>query len=609
MRTPSLPPLYHPAAVGDGQVLEVPKRLPADLRPVANPQPGNPAADQSHDQVLLAIKQIAGDAPYDQPETARPRQERESLPATQNTPQVTEPAPARTPAPDEPEELNQEIAYEVIEGTVRYLYQVPHAGGSVATDTGGQHLLRVGPDGELERDDNGGVQLIWVDIDGFECDPPQPNDAPSGRLDRLLNRVGTRGRTAEDEQPKPQMYDEAGVPITDMEVVKAGAPTSSSNRRRGLKVVALLGGVSFAFGAMVLVVGIVWGSSRVPAAGSISAVEADEYRLTSFPVEQAAAFGADYLRVCLTHGDGTQVAERAAALEAMASPIAAKGCGWESGGNTQQPDSVTFNGEVSEIEGFKTGQAAYLGYNVTMDGERLSYNVPVWIGATEGGGQSTQVIGDIGVASTIPNGEAPNRQPLSGSDVTLAGQLNTSVLQPFFTAWAASDTRQLNLMLAQDASTSARTGMDGVVTRPILESVMAFTDRANVTGEAVDYIDGDTATVETAVVWDVMASKSSQTTGYRVDMVMEGGQWRVVDVSPGLASSQGGSNSRASNGSTSGRAGNAGTGAGSSLGGVSNLESSAGEGYGLDSDTDDQDQDQDQADSPPTGQTTNNPTP
>lgn len=550
MRAPVLPPLYHPAAVGDGKILKTPSRLPEDLRPVANPQPGDPGSDTSHEQVLRAIRQIAGEIPYEQqaPDHHHEPIQRAPLPAATNAPTGDTTVPAVQQDESPAQEPAQDVTYEMVDGVPRYLHQTPYEGGAVATDATGQRLLQVGDDGEFLLDGNGDPLPIWVDLDGYESDPPATAEAPAGRVDRMLNRIGSLGRTDEDETPKVQLYDEAGVPVTDMEVVKAGAPLASSNKRRGTRIFTAAIAVMFAFGGMTLIVGVVLGSSRVPSQGAISANEAEQYRLTTFPVQQAAAFGADYLRLCLTHGDRTQVAQRANALEAMSSPATATGCGWESGGNTQAPESVTFNGEVTEIEGFPTGRAAYLGYNVALDGKFLIYNVPVWIGPTEGGGDATQVIGDIGLASTMPNGAAPSRTPQKGSDTTLASQLNSSVLQPFFTAWASSDSRQLNLMLSRNATTAARTGMDGVVTRPILQQVLAFTDRANPTGEPVNYVDGDAASLEVSVIWDVVESQSSQAAGYRLDMVMEGGQWRVADISPGLASSRGGQNSRAGTG-------------------------------------------------------------
>lgn len=593
-------------------MLKTPKRLPEDLRPVANPQPGDPGSDTSHAQVLHAIRQIAGEIPYEQQAPEHDPIQRAPLPAAHNSPHGDTAEPAMQQDEPAAQQPAQDATYEMIDGAPRYLHQTPHAGGAVATDVGGQRLLRVDDDGEFLRDEDGEALPIWVNIDGYECDPPAASGEPAGRMGRMLNRLGSLGRTDDDEAPKVQLYDEAGVPVTDMEVVKSGAPLGSSNKRRGTRILTAVIATMCAVGGMFLIVGVVLGSSRVPSQGAISASEAEQYRLSTFPVEQAAAFGADYLRLCLTHGDRTQVAQRANALEAMSSPVTATSCGWESGGNTQKPESVTFNGEVTEIEGFTTGRAAYLGYNVALDGKFLLYNVPVWIGPTEGGGEATQVIGDVGLASTIPNGSAPSRMPQQGSDATLAGELNTSVLQPFFTAWASSDARQLNLMLSRNATTAARTGMNGVVTRPILDEVLAFTDRATPTGERIEYVDGDKAALEVSVVWDVVESQSSQAAGYRLDMVMEGGQWRVIDIAPGLASSKGGQNTRTGSGSAGSGSGTTGS---SGLGGTSDLSSgdsggpaslgsdtSAGSGTrsGSDTDTETESEDPD----PSSGQTT-----
>lgn len=563
------------------------QRLPSNLQPVANPEPGSARAQDDFDAIVRSLQQIAGSIPYDDVDDMAPAQSGPDTPAEPGDdaePDYEEVTGAEYTDHPQFDSHNGEMLYVVTDQGPRYLNQTPHLNGTIATNSSGDAIHLTDESGEMLRDEDGELIPIWVDEQGYQCDPPEPDDGKSRRgLGKLFNIVGSGGSSDSDDDGKLQAYDGQGVPIEDFTVVKAGDRFTGSNRRRGMKMTGFMAAGALAFAGMLFIGGVFLGTQRVPAHGAISAEEADKYQLTAFPVQQATAFGADYLRACLTHGNREQMEQRKKVIEQMSSPAAQSGCGWDEGGNVQEPRQIVFNGRVDEIDGYPIGEAAYLGYTVSMEKDTFTVTVPVWIGPTEGGGNAMQIVGDIGMAATPPAGVAPNRPPETNTDTQLAGKLNNEVLGTFFTAWGASDTQQLHLVLSKSATTDALTGLDGVVTSPEIDRVTAFSPKARSDGSAVEYVDGDTATLHVTVTWKVAASDSMQTTGYRVSVVLEAGQWRVRDINSGLIGAGGGSNSRmGSEGftDTEGQAGEAGSpgsaGAeesGGSLGGTDSLQS------------------------------------
>lgn len=548
MAGPTLPPLFRPTAVGDGTPFEMSARLPDNWQPVENPDPGSVKSCEDSDAITVFLSRIAGQEPFPDPAVA-----------SDTTPQApADPADPHTGADtgadtgavgtyrDHPQfdADTGEMLYILTDGGARYLSQTPHNGGMIATTSAGDPLHATTADGTIARDNDGQPLPIWVNEQGFECDPPTTDPtSPARGLNRLLTLLGSSG-TSDSDDERIQAYDGQGVPITDFTVVKAGHRFTDTNRRRGIRMAGFITAAAAAFAGMLFIGGVVLGSQRVPAQGAISPAEATKYQLTDFPVRQATAFGADYLRVCLTHGNKQQMEQRAEVIDKMASPAAERGCGWDNGGNVQTPQQIVFNGTITTIPGYSIGQAAYLGYTVAMDRDTFTVTVPVWIGPTEGGGSALQVVGDIGLSASPPVGVAPNRPPETKIDAQLAATVSSELLETFFTAWGASDAQQLHLVLSPNATTAARNGLDGAVTGPELRNVTAFSDKARTDGQEVTYIDGDTATVHVSVLWTVADSQSTQATGYRVDVVRESGQWRVLDIHSGLVGAGGASNSR-----------------------------------------------------------------
>lgn len=535
-----LPPGMFPAPTGDGKVAVFPKSgIPTDL------QPAPTGAGDDTTEALEALRCMAGAQAWPTPPQAPelPREAPTQPPAQDTAPPAAQEAqpPSVVPGPFS----------ELVDGTTRYLYLTDVDDGTVATTADGQLLARTGEDGKPVLDVDGNAELIWVDADGYEVVPPALGDTKAskkekgGRWSRLLNLAGTRGHSDTDDTPDVTYYDENGVPITGFDVTPIGAPPVNSARKSGKRLVYAAGLVMGTTTVMGLLFGLVVGSSRIPAEGAISADEAAAYRLTTFPVDAASAFAARYLEACLTHGDSAQLQDRQARLESMSAGTAPRDCGWQNDGAEQSVDSIVFNGYTDPAPGYETGEAAHLGFDVVLDGESLALSVPVWVGPTEGGGMAMQVVGTIGISPTIPVAEAPLPAQARNVDQELGATLSNTVVEPFLTAWAASDTRQMNLLMAREATTNVRSGLDGVLTKPNINTVVAKPTKPITAGETIVYEDGDVVFVDVMASWTVTASESTQQAGYRMSLVREADRWLVYDIQNGVVDASANNSSRA----------------------------------------------------------------
>lgn len=358
-----------------------------------------------------------------------------------------------------------------------------------------------------------------------------PKRGPMGR---------TKNRSTSDEHPK--VYDANGVEVGDFDVVRPGAAPTNRRFRRGQRALAVTATLVITTSVAALIGGVVIGRSAVPAQGALSSTDAANYRLSTFPVDAATAFGQQYLEVCLTHGDADDVKRRQEVLESMSTAGVSTSCGWTSGGLLQQPTSIVYNGYLQMADDFPSGQAAYLGYNVTLgDATYQTVTVPIWVKRV-GTGNDMRIVGDVGITPATRLGQPPTPTEQPGKDDQLARDLAGSVLAPFFTAWGASDQRQLNLMLAEGATENARIGMAETMKDPKIGDVRAQSARAESagTGQDFSYVDGDRATAIVTVTWMLPASESTQTVGYRVEVVRSGGKWMVRDVRGGAIDMRGG---------------------------------------------------------------------
>ncbi len=458
-------------------------------------------------------------------------------------------APTALTTPPEPAVDSRPAAepYEEVSGHRIYKWVLEMGGGLyVASDEHGIEL----------HDEHG--DRIYVDELGYGItpdfgDPTVPNELPSPAADPVavepkkgiagpFEKVKSLfGRGAQAEPEAPQVFDGNGVPIVDFDIVKIGKAPTSGRHNRGRRALTIAVSSLAACAAVGLVSGVMIGRSAVPSEGAISAQEASAYRLTTFPVDAAVSFAQQYLDVCLTHGGGDAVKKREQLLKAMATPGAAAGCGWTTGGLQQKPALIVWDGTMTPISEFPEGDAAYLGFTVSMaDGQYQTVSVPVWVKSSKVS-NDMRIVGDIGVTAPMRLSTPPLAKAKLTEDGTLAGQVKDSLLVPFFKAWGASDAGQLNLVLAESAVARARTGLGGTVTNPKVDMATVRSPRATDTpaNQPIVYQDGDSAVAEVRVTWDVPASESTQTTGYRVELVRNSGKWVVVDIRAGLVDRDG----------------------------------------------------------------------
>ncbi|WP_418345835.1 hypothetical protein [Rhodococcus pyridinivorans] len=410
------------------------------------------------------------------------------------------------------------------------------------------HFIASDAAGSELRDENG--QRIYVDEDGRAIAAPElhVDNAASTAADYPTTSTPTRKKSlfsrtkalvssdSDANSSSAQLFDGNGVPIEDFDIGKVGKQPTVGRHNRGRRALAIGVTALAACSAAGLITGVVLGRSSVPAEGAISAEEAAAYRLTTFPVNAAVGFAQQYLDVCLTHGDDESVKRREQLLQAMGTPGAAESCGWTSGGLQQEPSMIVWDGTVSPITEFPEGDAAYLGFTVSVsDGQYLSMSVPVWVRSSKVS-NDMRIVGDIGVTAPMRLDNPPPAEPNLDEDPNLAAQTKDSLIRPFLAAWGASDSGQLNLVLADSAVARAKTGLGGMVTNPKIDRITVRSPRATSTpaNQPVSYEDGNVAVAEVRVTWDVPSSESTQTTGYRVEIVRHSGKWLVVDVRAGL---------------------------------------------------------------------------
>ncbi|WP_042376488.1 conjugal transfer protein [Gordonia alkanivorans] len=356
---------------------------------------------------------------------------------------------------------------------------------------------------------------------------------------RLANLARTGGAsTGPLPDDMPQLYDENGAPVEHFVVPPLGRSATVSQRMTGGRRLAI-----FVASAVVLAsgfgsCGVMWGRSAVPASGVISATEANTYRLSDMPVTAMAAFGQQYLNLCLTHGYEGQVESRAQLLASMSTGGGADDCGWSKGGKVQQPQSIAYTGRWRSIEGFDGGRAAVLDFNVSMDG--LAYftvSVPIWVDDPTSS-NNMSVVGDIGIGPgmrmTKPEGFTRDLY----QDPSLANTVQEELLQPFFQAWSASDAKQIALTAAHDAGPEVRTGLRGLFTNPTILKTEVLTSYNTSQGDVVVYADGDRVEAIVTVDWEVPASQSTQTASYQVELRRTSGKWEVLNIRSGAVGSQ-----------------------------------------------------------------------
>lgn len=363
---------------------------------------------------------------------------------------------------------------------------------------------------------------------------PAGDDPPADRGRRHRLRRAWLGR-----RPNPPPQPEKPTPAALSTVARPGHRTRPVGRTRSwitkLTLIAapalLIGGAAFAWG-------IATGSSRLTGPAVLSTDEAGRYHLSTFPTDRASSFAAAYLTLCLTHpdpADQAAVTNRSAGLSRMASAGVAPSCGWTGTTIDPPPLDVAWNGTATPIPGYPTGAAATLGFTVTtLDGRTLAVTVPVWA-SSETTAQTMRIVGDVAIMPASAGTPAPTPAPPTLTDATLADTLAPTVLLPFLRAWAASDTVQLGLVLAPQATTVARTGLDGNLRAPQITRTQVVV----VSGTPDSYVDDDRITAQVVVDWTTRAA-SSQRTGYAIGLQRVAGRWQVQSITGGAPDPAGG---------------------------------------------------------------------
>ncbi|HEY5880982.1 MAG TPA: conjugal transfer protein [Nakamurella sp.] len=285
----------------------------------------------------------------------------------------------------------------------------------------------------------------------------------------------------------------------------------------------LAGGVAYSCGVST-------GSSRLVQQASISSQDAAAFHLSSFPAARASAFGVAYLALCWTHPaptDATATKDRLAALAEMTSAGVAPGCGWTGSTPSPAPLTVIWDGTATPLpDTYSDGAAAQMGFVVTTaDRRTVGVTVPIWVPSPNSPTTGVRVVGDIAVVPVATAAPAPTPVAPAVTDTMIAESLTRSVIMPFLQAWSASDPVQLNLVLARDASSRARTGMDGQLSQPKVNGLRVIVTR----GDPAAYRDGDRLTAQVSVDWTTRTT-GVQRSGYSISLGMSAGRWQVVNI-------------------------------------------------------------------------------
>ncbi|GAB3622703.1 hypothetical protein GCM10027418_07850 [Mariniluteicoccus endophyticus] len=246
------------------------------------------------------------------------------------------------------------------------------------------------------------------------------------------------------------------------------------------------------------------------------------------------AFGAQYLRACLTRHRGDDRAEESRMNQLQAMNVGAfdEACRATSGAD-QKPRTVAtpvFTGRVEEMPGIPKGR--YLSFLVDLDRTPTTYVVPVYLDdPAQGFGPA--VVGHIGVGPSggygIPSGEGTNRV----ADPDLAASLRGEFLPQFMTAWAGS-TPSLQQFLADDPTEGASSGLGGTVKDVMVTDVLAHPRKDSRPGEKVSYADGEMVDVVVTTT-GTLPIGGLQASSYRVVIQRSGGKWFVKDAQGGVA--------------------------------------------------------------------------
>ncbi|GGQ90193.1 conjugal transfer protein [Streptomyces asoensis] len=352
--------------------------------------------------------------------------------------------------------------------------------------------------------------------------------------------------------PKP-------LPARDFDVPKPGGRISGGGRRThvALRATLLITTCVFALGSCG-VMGLVIGKSSGTTTAGLDASDANRYRLTEFPTEQAAAFAEQYAQLCMTFSPDTSSARRTD-LARYASAGVDPDCGW-SGEGTSKAVSVTWDGTAEKLPEYGD-HGRYLGVQVrTEDGTLTTLTVPVYV-QNLATGEGMRVSGDVGQMPLPAAADVPEvDQGDEVVDDTLSTQLQKEVLPGYFEAWGASNATAMARFLTPDATLTATTGLAGRLTAPQIGTVVALVPASAQNSKPYTYDSGQAVQVRVAVDWTDSKGVAVRR-AYRMTIVNTAQGWFVKDVRGGVLDAEGGradSDSDSATGTASPSAGSSG---------------------------------------------------
>ncbi|GAA4985103.1 conjugal transfer protein [Actinopolymorpha pittospori] len=281
----------------------------------------------------------------------------------------------------------------------------------------------------------------------------------------------------------------------------------------------------------------------------LSKADIARYRLTTFPLDQAGRFAADYARICLTH-DATPGAgdQREAQLSRYVSAGTDSRCGWNGQGSQTVLDaSWTGESEPIDVPGY-TGKSRMMTVRVlTSTGSRI-VAVPVYV-ADLASGNGMRVIGDVGEMPQPTLATVPEAQPPAAVDARLGEALTQGeFFQQFFAAWGQSNGAALQRFVTPDASSRTTGGLGGSVSTPTIQQVEVFLPKGVDPSTPYNWKTGMVTQAWVWVSWQTpgVGSKATEVRAYRLQLVKttEGTspsqEWAVRDIRGGVPDIQGG---------------------------------------------------------------------
>lgn len=269
----------------------------------------------------------------------------------------------------------------------------------------------------------------------------------------------------------------------------------------------------------------------------ISPEEARKYGLDDYNVDAAMGLISPYLRLCLNRTENSKYpTDREEQLKRMAT-VNDPACNVSTTSSSEDKAPVRtvglveFAGQTTPVEGIPG--ARYVSVSViAVDGSTSWWVVPVYL-SDPITGAGPRIIGNIGIIpAPMPGAPNPSETPPE-TDEDLAGQLSSSFLPEFMTAWSGS-TATLAQFLAPAATEPAKTGLYGALTNVEVDSVTVHPPESAIADNGdITYTDGDRVT---AIVTVTAQSGSIPTAAaYRLTLERSGAHWFVVDIAGATA--------------------------------------------------------------------------